>query len=307
MILLTALVVDTLFRDPPNSFHPVVWMGTAIAAAKRRAPEGGKSVRLLYGALLALLGTTVAAATGRLLTHLLAHMPRLLRWLLGGVLLKMMLSLRGLTNAGLVIEEALAAGDLPEARRLLGWHLVSRDTGALDRSQVAAGTVESLAENASDSFVAPLIYYALLGLPGALAYRFANTADAMLGYHDPQHEWLGKVPARLDDLLNLIPARLTALALVAAAGLTAEKPGRALLIWRRDRRRTASPNAGHPMSAAAGALGVALEKVGHYTLGEGLPPPDRDAIVRMVRLLRAAALLASALALLLAWRMEKGR
>ena len=128
----------------------------------------------------------------------------------------------------------------------------------------------------------------------------------MLGYRDPAHEWLGKVPAQLDDLLNLLPARLTALALLVAAALTGENGRQALRIWQRDRRGTASPNAGHPMSVAAGALGVALEKVDHYTLGEGLPAPAGEDIRRMVRLLRVGVLLATGLNLLVARRLKKG-
>lgn len=117
--------------------------------------------------------------------------------------------------------------------------------------------------------MAPLVSYLCAGLPGALAYRFANTADSMLGYRDAAREWLGKTPTRWDDLLNLVPARLTALLLIAGALLTGEDARRACRVWRRDRRNTASPNAGHPMSAMGGALGVELEKVDHYTLSGG--------------------------------------
>jgi len=149
----------------------------------------------------------------------------------------------------------------------VSWRLVSRDTATLSATQVSAATIESVAENLSDSVVAPLLYYAVGGLPAAFGYRFANTADAMVGYRDEVYEWLGKAPARLDDLFNLVPARLAAALIVAAAPLTGESAGRAWRIWRRDAGKTASPNAGHPMSAMAGALDVELEKVGHYRLG----------------------------------------
>lgn len=307
MIFLVALAMDALLGDPPNRFHPVAWMGSAIATAKRQAPQGGSHGQLLYGALITLTGCVMSAVSGALLTWLLKQAPRLPRWLAGGAALKLTLSLRGLTDAALMIRDALAANDLAEARSLLGWHLVSRDTRQLSPSQVAAATIESVAENASDGFVAPLLYFALFGLPGALAYRFANTADAMLGYRDATHEWLGKAPARLDDAFNLLPARATALALVASAALTGENARRALHIWQRDRRNTASPNAGHPMSVAAGALGVTLEKIDHYTLGAGLAPPSGDDIGRMIRLLRPAALLAAGLSIMLAWRLDKRR
>ena len=163
----------------------------------------------------------------------------------------------------------MESGELEAARRLVGWHLVSRDTSRLDDSQVAAAAIESLAENANDSIVAPLLFYAIAGLPGVLAYRFINTCDAMLGYRDLKREWLGKCSARVDDLANLVPARLTAALIILAGVPLGGSVPRAVRTWFRDSRATASPNAGHPMSAAAGVLGVELAKCGHYRLGTG--------------------------------------
>jgi adenosylcobinamide-phosphate synthase len=148
----------------------------------------------------------------------------------------------------------------------------------------AAAAIESLAENLSDSVVAPLLYYALFGLSGAALYRLCNTLDSMIGYHG-HYEYLGKVSARLDDVLNLLPSRLTALLIIGLAPLFGGKRERAWHIWRRDAGKTASPNAGHPMSAAAGALGVQLVKVGHYTLGDNekaVSPADIKRAERMV-------------------------
>jgi len=200
-----------------------------------------------------------------------------------------------LTRAATEIKSALEAGDLPEARRLTGWHLVSRDTSGLSESQVAAAAIESLTENTSDSILGPLFYYTLFGLPGAFAYRFANTADSMLGYRDAEREWLGKVPARLDDLLNLIPARLTALLFIVITWISGGDATRATKIWRRDCYKTESPNAGHPMSAGAGALDVELEKVGCYNLGAGQRVPQVGDIGRAIRLMRMTAFVAASL------------
>jgi adenosylcobinamide-phosphate synthase len=157
-----------------------------------------------------------------------------------------------------------------------------------------------------------LLYYALGGLPAALAYRFVNTTDAMLGYRDPAHEWLGKAPARLDDLANLLPARLTAGLITLAAALVGDDAGGAWRIWRRDARKTASPNAGHPMSAMAGALGVELEKVDHYRLGAGGRSPAPGDISRAVRLVRVVLALVAGLLLLLPslkliWTIKEAR
>jgi adenosylcobinamide-phosphate synthase len=284
-ILCLALLLDLLLGDPPNRIHPVAGMGSAIAAAQRRAPRQGRLARLGYGALLSIGGSATVAVLSSTLQRAIGRLPGVWgwppsssRWVKAGGwlaeagLLKMTFSLRGLTAAADEVGRALAAGNLSEARRLVSWHLVSRETSALSPCQVAAATIESVAENTSDGVVAPLLYYALGGLPAALVYRFINTADAMLGYRDPAHEWLGKIPARLDDLANLLPARMTAGLLTLAAGLAGEDLAGAWRVWRRDAGKTASPNAGHPMSAMAGALGVELEKAGHYQLGiEGCP------------------------------------
>lgn len=293
--LCLALLLDLALGDPPNCFHPVAWMGSAIAAAQRRAPRRGRLAQLAYGALLSAGGALTVAGLGRLLERAIAHLPGPWSWLAEAGLLKMTFSTRGLAAAAGEVRGALDACDLPEARRLVNWHLVGRDTTTLSVSQVAAATVESVAENTTDGVVAPLFYYALGGLPAALAYRFVNTVDSLLGYRDAAREWLGKVPARLDDLANLLPSRLTATLFVVAAALVGEDVRGAWRVWRRDGSTTASPNAGHPMSAMAGALEVELEKVGHYQLGAGQRPPVPEDVGRAVRLMRIATALSAGL------------
>jgi adenosylcobinamide-phosphate synthase len=292
-VLILALVLDVVFGDPPNRYHPTAWMGTAISEARRRAPRQGPLPSFAYGAALAAGGASLVAAIGQAVARLLSHLPSPLSWLGEAVVLKTTFSWTGLRRAAHDVETALAS-DLPEARRLLSWHLVSRETAQLDESQVAAATIESVAENTSDGIVAPLLYYTIGGLPAALAYRFLNTGDAMLGYHDEEREWLGKAPARLDDLANLAPARLTAALLALSSALSGGDDRQAARIWRRDAGKTASPNAGHPMSAMAGALGVELEKVGHYRLGAGQRKATAEDIGRSIRVMDMAALLAGA-------------
>jgi adenosylcobinamide-phosphate synthase len=246
-----------------------------------------------------LVGTIGVIGAGLILQQLLSLLPWPLRGLGEACILKMTFSLRGLAHASSEVRQALEAQDLDEARRLLSWHLVSRDTSQLSASQVAAAAVESVAENASDGVVAPLFYYVLGGLPAALAYRFVNTADSMLGYRDPIHFWLGKAAARLDDLVNLLPARLTALCIALAALMLGNDMRQAWRVWRQDAHRTASPNSGHPMSSMAGALRIELAKVGHYHLGAGQPPPVTSDITQAVRLLYAATAVAVLLLILL--------
>ena len=295
-VILLAALLDAWAGDPPNRFHPVAWLGSAIALAQRRAPGAGRAGPLLYGGALTATGVGATAGLGQLLTRLCRRgMGR--RWPLIGALteawlLKMTFSASGLGRAAGDVLAALQADQLDEARRRLAWHLVSRDTGALDEAQVCSAVIESVAENLCDSVVAPLCYYACAGLSGAWAYRFANTADAMLGYRDAAREWLGKIPARLDDGLNVLPARLSALLLWLAGGLAGCDMRQGWQVWRRDARSTASPNAGHPMSMMAGLLGVRLEKIGHYQLGAALRPPGPADVARSIRVMQIAAGLA---------------
>lgn len=269
-VLLAALLLDWLVGDPPNRWHPVAWMGSVIYRLRKGAPERGK---LLYGGMIAWGGGLIVWRLAWFALRLTDRLPPPFNWLVQAWLLKTTISLRGLNHAAHEVETALRADDLPEARRLLSWHLVSRETSQLDPSQIAAAAIESVAENTSDGIIAPLVWYGVGGIPAALTYRYLQTCDSILGYRDPEREWLGKIPARTDDLLNLIPARLTALCIVALS------PCR-WRVWRRDAQLTASPNAGHPMSATAGALDIELEKVGHYRLNAGARSPETDDIRR---------------------------
>ncbi len=266
-----------LLGEPPTRWHPVVWYGKLIQFLQRAAPQ--KPVfQFLYGIVMLALALSLAwlpAATVQMIarharTAAMRHGNRmggfLLFALLEGMALKPFFALRMLVEAGRQVRLHLEQGDLPAARQALQ-ALVSRDRSQLTAELVSAAVVESLAENLSDSVVAPLFYYLLCGLPGAAIYRLVNTCDAMIGYHG-QYEYLGKAAARCDDLLNLLPARFTALLITTSAPLWHGKVRAAWHIWRRDAYKTTSPNAGHPMAAAAGALGLQLEKAGHYILGD---------------------------------------
>ena len=283
IILGLALAFDLLLGDPPNRWHPVAWMGTLIGWGKRNAPAAGPGRRLAYGAALVLIGAVVCTLP---VVLLLAGA----RWLGAGVyvltaalLLKSTFTYSGLVRAARSVQRALHAGDLPEARRLVSWHLVSRDTATLSEELVAAAVVESVAENLTDSLVAPFFFFLLAGVPGAWAYRFFNTCDSMLGYRDPEHEYLGKFAARLDDLLNWIPARLAGVLMIAATRLAGEDAASAWRTMWAQHARTASPNAGWTMSAMAGALNVTLEKVGHYELEGGTMALSAATIQRATR------------------------
>lgn len=292
-ILLGAVLWDILLGEMPSGVHPVVWMGRFISALWARRPRGERAL-FLFGTGLVLSGgglVVLAAAS-------LRRLPTALEILLSIPLLKASLSISGLLRAGRGVLSALEAGNLPEARRRLSRDLVSRSTEDLTEGEVAGAAVESLAENLTDSLASPLFFFLLFGLPGALFYRFVNTCDSMIGYRTGDMEWGGKFAARSDDLLNWLPARVSALVLLVAGGvLGADRRGGSHAL-RGERGGTASPNAGWTMSVMAGLLGVTLEKRGAYRLAGGDGFPDEAALTRAIKITAAASALLCALAVL---------
>lgn len=275
IVIVGALVVDGMLGDPRNCWHPVAWIGSTLRAG-RRCLCRGSPVRLLAAGTALTVGVTIAAAAAGWLIALVAERLGPVGLVLEVVALKTTLAARGLASAAGSVADSLARDDTAAARAAVGWHLVSRPTTTLDAPHVASAAIESVAENLTDSVLAPLLAYAVFGLPGAAAYRAINTADAMFGYRAGPLEHFGKAAARLDDLLNLVPARLAALVLVLAAGLGGgDARGAWTSMWRHH-ALTASPNAGWTMSAMAGALRVRLEKPGHYVLGQGRWPDVAD-------------------------------
>lgn len=288
-----ALAIDLLAGEPPIAVHPTVamgrWIGHARASRRSELPRDS----FADGVRAVLVGAASSAAGAAIVDASLARVRRGPRIVARGAALKPALSLRALVAAAGEVQRALEAGHLTRARRLLSTHLVSRDTRALTASHVAAAAIESVAENFNDSVVGPLMAFRVGGLAAAYAFRFVNTADAMLGYHTPELEWFGKFAARLDDGLAYVPARVSAVLIAVAASLTGDSSGGALRAILSDADRTESPNAGWPMSAMAGALGVRLEKVGHYLLNRrGRSPGARD-IARARRIVLVASGLAA--------------
>jgi adenosylcobinamide-phosphate synthase len=293
-VFILALLWDITLGEP--RIHPVVGMGKAITFLGQRAPRQGKVWPFLYGLGMALFIPAAfaiaayATAKGALLLHPALYV------IVGAYLLKGCFSVRGLDKAATSISRRLEGGHLEDARSELR-SLVSRDTAGLSPELTASAAVESVAENTADSFVGPWLAFALLGLPGVVAYRAINTLDSMIGYHH-SYEYLGKASARLDDLVNIVPARLSAL-FILAAGYVRSFSHPLASAWRvvwQQRSRTSSPNAGWTMAAMAGTLGVVLHKVGYYKLGRETSP-DSSSIKEAVRVMYGVAALASALAL----------
>ena len=294
-----ALLLDAYFGEPPESLHPTVWMGRAISAFEKRALKLEDAAALRPAGLF--LALALPAACFALARAALVLTPRLLRFPMEVLLISTTLSLRGLAREALAVEAALGLGDLPAARKRVG-RFVGRDTADLAEAGVARAAIESVAENTSDGVVSPMLYAFLLGAPGALAYRAINTLDSMVGHPDPPYTDLGRASARLDDLSNLAPARLTVLVSAIASG----RPGAVLSAARRYGPLTRSPNAGRVEAAFAGALDIRLGGDNFYggevrrgpLLGSGEHPGYQD-IRRAVKIMRRCCILLALAAFLL--------
>ena len=262
LLLLAGLVLDAFAPDLPESWrripHPVVLAGRAIAWAEARLnrPQRSVSDRVWRGLLLCAALVLLAGGIGFALSWLA-------RAAAFGVLIEIaliawLLAQRSLYDHVRAVAVALEAGGEAAGRAAVA-HIVGRDPDCLDRHGIARAAIESLAENFSDAVVAPVFWYVLFGLPGLLVYKMVNTLDSMVGYRSERYRAFGWASARLDDGLNLAPARLSAL-LIAGAALVVPgaDPRRALAIMRRDHGRHRSPNSGWPEAAMAGALGLAL-------------------------------------------------
>ncbi len=300
LAMLAAVLLDAWLGEP-RSAHPLVMFGRLAGWIETRL-HGDRRPAGVMAWMLAVLPPVALAWLVMAMLGAAASWPA---FALEVMVLYLTIGLRSLGDHAMPVAHALAQGDLPGARASVG-RMVSRDTQALDERQVAAAATESVLENGSDAVFGALFWFAVLGVPGAVLYRLANTLDAMWGYRTPRYERFGWAAARIDDVLNFIPARLTALSYALLGDAT-----RAWRCWRTQAPLWDSPNAGPVMAAGAGALRVRLGGAAPYDgvweprpeLGEG-DEPDADAIVRALRLVRRSVVLwlVVALCLALLWR-----
>ncbi len=291
-VLALALGIDRWSRELPTALHPVGVIGRAAEALRRRAPST-PAARLRYGMFAPALVHAGATLAGLAAERGARRLPTAFGVALEAGALSTAISLHALLQRASEVERLLEVADLDAARASVGRHLVSRDTSALSAGEVAGATIESVAENLSDGVLAPMLAYALGGLAAAFGYRSVNTFDSLWGYRTPEFAELGRHSARLDDAVNLVPSRLTAATLVGATLVRrgVREARRAFDTWIDQGDFTPSPNAGHPMGAMAGALGVELAKDGAYRLGEGWPAPTPTDIGAAREIAMAAAML----------------
>lgn len=303
--LTAGAVADAIFGDPVRG-HPVAVFGRAASVLERKLWRPSRAAGVVYVAALVLPVTALAAAVDRALWR-----RPLARTAFTSIVIWTVLGGRSLAREARRLADALARDDLEAARRVVP-ALVGRDPSELDESELCRAAVESVAENTADAVVGALVWAAVAGPAGAIAYRAANTLDAMVGHRDERHERFGWAAARLDDVLSWPGARLGAVLAVALAPAAGGEVGRAWRILIRDGGRHPSPNAGRMEAAFAGALGVRLGGTNRYgdrveerpELGEG-PGADVASVRRSVRLSGAVGAAAAALCALLAWRLAR--
>lgn len=286
--LLLAVALDLLVGDPQTPYHPVALAGRWIHKGeglvyRKGAPPWRKR---LAGTTLVLFNVVLVYIIAYLLLSELEKSVPIAAVIIGGIFLWCTIAVRSLDKAALEIFEFLQKGNLAEARKKLGM-IVGRDTSNLDEAGITRATVETVAENISDGIIAPLFYFAIGGAPLALAYRMVNTHDSMLGYKDERYCDFGWFAAKLDDVANYLPARLTGFLVVVCAFLLKLDWRGAISITWRDKRNHPSPNSGYPEAAAAGAMGVQLGGTNYYQgipsrrpyLGDPVRPLQKEQII----------------------------
>jgi len=291
LTIIIALLIDRFIGEPPNSLHPVVWMGKVISFFDERIARGHPRRERLFGALMALAVILMFSIAVLLLMALVRDSLGLLVWaVVGGILLKTMFAMSAMGKHTEPVRQALLAGDLELGRQKAAM-MVSRDVSQLDKEHVISCAAESAAENTVDSIFSPLFYFGLLGLPAAVAYRVSNTLDAMVGYLDDKHRYVGWFSAKLDDGTNFIMAR-AAVPFILLALLILGKDWKAG--WNASKKyhdQTLSPNKGWHMSAFAGGLGIRFEKIGWYVMGDGPLPSDPEVLRDTIKVMTMASYL----------------
>jgi len=288
MVLALAIGMDLLFGEPREMLHPVVWIGKLIDGLRGHMNRSKAS-----GCVLVSIVVGSAVLSGYLVT--LVHGA--IGLLISAYVLKSTFSITCLTDTATRIYGHLDRDDIVSAKKELP-ALVGREPERLTKEEMCSATIESIAENFVDGILSPIFYFVLFGLPGALGYKAINTLDSMLGYKNQGD--FGLASARLDDVVNYIPARLSVLFVTIASAFHGS-PLAALRISRRDHGQTASPNSGWPMAAMAGALGVSLKKPFCHALGDEFALPEPQQIKRAVQIMRTSSIITIVLAFLMSY------
>jgi len=302
-------LLDLLVGDPNWLPHPVRWIGNLIAYLERkiRALALSEQGLKIAGVVLVLITVGSTYFLTWLILWLASKISVYFYYFVGALLSYYTLATRCLGQEAMGIYQALAIGDLPLARKRLSY-IVGRDTAELSEAEIVRGAVETVAENTVDGVISPLFYLFIGGPALGMAYKAVNTLDSMVGYLNDKYRHLGWASAKLDDVANWVPARLTGVLMPIAGGLAGHSTWRGLQIMWRDRRNHKSPNGGYPESAMAGLLGIQIGGTNYYfgepvykpTIGDPLKPTVRQDIKAAVRIMVVTAVLVLSLCMLIA-------
>ena len=291
-----AIFLDLVFGDPRNKYHPTAWIGEFISNLVPLFKNKNTNLEKFGGVLVVLIPTIVIVTLLLMLNLKLdsiivnEFVSMIVIILVSAILLKTTIAIRGMEKHALAVTNALENDDIDEARTNLAM-ITKRKTKNLDKNHILSGVLESISENTVDGITGPLFYFALFGLPGAFVYRVINTIDSMIGYKTEMFKNLGWFGANCDNILNYIPSRLTAMTMVLGAMLLGHDWKNCYEIFKRDGKKTDSPNAGYPMAALAGALGTKLEKIEHYSLGTDIQKITSKKVKDAITLMKATSLL----------------
>lgn len=295
LIVVFALGIDFFVGDPKNRYHPTAWIGMLISKLTPLAKHESDSLEKIGGIVIVLVSTIVVASLILLLdlgVNLITidYVSLAVSVVLGAILLKTTIAIKGMEQHALRVVESLESGNLSSARDGLSM-IVKRNTKNLDKNHVYSGVIESISENTVDGITGPLFYFALFGLPGAFVYRTINTIDSMIGYKTSIFKNIGWFGANCDKILNYLPARTTGLVMIVSAMILGNDWKKSYQIMMRDGNKTQSPNAGYPMAAIAGALGTKFEKIDHYSLGDGEISFTKQHVLSVIALMRTSSIL----------------
>lgn len=295
LIVFFALALDLAVGDPRNKFHPTAWIGSIIAKLTPHAKNSSKNLEKLGGIFIILIISGIVTSLMifldigiKLIT--VDYVYLIISVIVCGVLLKTTIAIKGMERHALAVVTAIEQNSISSARDNLSM-IVKRNTKNLDKNHVFSAVIESISENTVDGITGPLFYYALFGLPGAFVYRVINTADSMIGYKTDIFKNIGWFGANCDKILNYIPSRLTGFIMILSAMILGNDWRKSYEIMIRDGRNTQSPNAGYPMAAIAGALGVKLEKINHYSLGDGNILFTKDHMKSAISIMKVTSIL----------------
>jgi len=295
LVVAFALGIDFAVGDPKNRFHPTAWIGKFIGKLVPIAKNDSDKTEKFAGVVIVLVVSGIVVVILVLLQIGLELIPvdifsLIAVVVISGILLKTTIAIRGMEKHAISVVQSLENNDIDSARDNLSM-IVKRSTTNLDKNHILSGVMESVSENTVDGITGPLFYFAIFGLLGAFVYRVINTFDSMIGYKSDMFKNLGWFGANCDKILNYIPARITGLVMILSSAMLGYNWKSSYQIMKRDGTKLESPNAGYPMAALAGAIGTKLEKIDHYSIGNGNLELTKQHIHSAIALMKVTSIL----------------